>query len=150
VPTASSSWKTSLPPNYRVWMSPSTRERHSSARTTSHYYLSVSLVVPGSQIPFVTEKEKDNATIDIIGEVREGGKFPVGQLRNTVKLAVDSTQQTPPEERAVQTGFVLAPGSYHLKSSFGMNQTGRIGSFETDVQIPDLRKGSAENELGSA
>src|SRR3989454_910850 len=32
----------------------------------SHYYLAVSLVVPGSQIPFVTEKEKDNATIDII------------------------------------------------------------------------------------
>jgi len=42
----------------------------------SHYYLAISLVVPGSQIPFVTEKEKDNATIDIIGEVREGGKFP--------------------------------------------------------------------------
>src|SRR5437667_8533500 len=51
----------------------------------SHYYLAVSLVVPASQIPFVTEKEKDNATIDIIGEVREGGKFPVGQLRDTVK-----------------------------------------------------------------
>src|SRR5206468_2557055 len=42
----------------------------------SHYYLAISLVVPGSQIPFVTEKEKDNATIDIIGEVREGGKLP--------------------------------------------------------------------------
>jgi len=26
----------------------------------SHYYLAVSLVIPGSQIPFVTEKEKDN------------------------------------------------------------------------------------------
>src|SRR5437660_5013782 len=34
----------------------------------SHYYLAVSLVIPGSQIPFVTEKDKDNATIDIIGE----------------------------------------------------------------------------------
>src|SRR5713101_2974658 len=42
----------------------------------SHYYLAVSLVIPGSQIPFVTEKEKDNATIDIIGEALEGGKFP--------------------------------------------------------------------------
>src|SRR6266700_2417139 len=83
----------------------------------SHYYLAVSLVIPGSQIPFVTEKEKDNATIDIIGEVREGGKFPVGQLRDTVKLAVDATQEVRRE-----------------------NETGRIGSFETDVQIPDLRK----------
>jgi hypothetical protein len=38
------------------------------------------------------------------------------------------------------TGFVLAPGSYHLKFVVRENQTGRMGSFETDVQIPDLRK----------
>jgi len=106
----------------------------------SHYYLAVSLVVPGSQIPFVTEKEKDNATIDIIGEVREGGKFPVGQLRDTVKLAVDSTQQVRRKNVQYNTGFVLAPGNYHLKFVVRENQTGRIGSFETDVQIPDLRK----------
>jgi len=59
----------------------------------SHYYLAVSLVIPGSQIPFVTEKEKDNATIDIIGEALGGGKLRVGQLRDTVKLAVETTQQ---------------------------------------------------------
>src|SRR6267154_2697952 len=106
----------------------------------SHYYLVVSLVIPGSQIPFVTEKEKDNATIDIIGEVREGGKFLVGQLRDTVKLAVDSTQQIRRKNVQYNTGFVLAPGSYHLKFVIRENQTGRIGSFETDVQIPDLRK----------
>jgi len=106
----------------------------------SHYYLAVSLVVPGSQIPFVTEKEKDSATIDIIGEVREGGKFPVGQLRDTVKLAVDSTQQVRRKNVQYNTGFVLAPGNYHLKFVVRENQTGRIGSFETDVQIPDLRK----------
>jgi VWFA-related protein len=106
----------------------------------SHYYLAVSLVVPGSQIPFVTEKEKDNASIDIIGEVREGGKFPVGQLRDTVKLAVESTKQVRRKNVQYNTGFVLAPGSYHLKFVIRENQTGRIGSFETDVQIPDLRK----------
>jgi VWFA-related protein len=106
----------------------------------SHYYLAVSLVVPGSQIPFVTEKEKDNPTIDIIGEVREGGKFPVGQLRDTVKLAVDSTREVRRKNVQYNTGFVLAPGSYHLKFVIRENQTGRMGSFETDVQIPDLRK----------
>jgi VWFA-related protein len=106
----------------------------------SHYYLAVSLVIPGSQIPFVTEKDKDSATIDIIGEVREGGKVRVGQLRDTVKLAVDSTKQVRRKNVQYNTGFVLAPGSYHLKFVVRENQTGRIGSFETDVQIPDLRK----------
>jgi hypothetical protein len=106
----------------------------------SHYYLAVSLVIPGSQIPFVTEKDKDNATIDIIGQVLSGGKFPVGQLRDTVKLAVDSTRQVRRKNVQYNTGFVLAPGSYHLKFVVRENQTGRLGSFETDVQIPDLRK----------
>ena len=106
----------------------------------SHYYLSVSLVIPGSQIPFVTEKEKDSATIDIIGEVMESGKFRAGQLRDTVKLAVDSTQQVRRKNVQYNTGFVLAPGSYHLKFVVRENQTGRLGSFETDVQVPDLRK----------
>ena len=106
----------------------------------AHYYLAVSLVIPGSQIPFVTEKDKDNATIDIIGEALGGGKLRVGQLRDTVKLAVESTRQVRRKNVQYNTGFVLAPGSYHLKFVIRENQSGRMGSFETDVQIPDLRK----------
>ena len=106
----------------------------------SHYYLAVSLVVPGSQIPFVTDKNKDNATIDIIGQALEGGKVPVGRLRDTVKLAVESTREVRRKNVQYNTGFLLAPGDYHLKFVVRENQTGRMGSFETDVHIPDLRK----------
>lgn len=106
----------------------------------SHYYLAVALVVPGSQIPFVTEKDKDNAQIDIIGEVLESGKLPVGHLRDTVKLAVNSAQQVRRKNVQYNTSFILAPGAYHLKFIVRENRTGRMGSFETDVQIPDLRK----------
>jgi VWFA-related protein len=106
----------------------------------SHYYLAVSLVIPGSQIPFVQAKDKDSATIDIIGEVRAGAKFAVGHLRDTVKLAVDSAQQVRRKNVQYNTGFLLAPGSYHLKFVVRENQSGRMGTFETDVQVPDLRK----------
>ncbi len=106
----------------------------------SHYYLGVSLVIPGSQIPFVQAKDKDNATIDIIGEVLAGGKLPVGHLRDTVKLALDSAQQVRHKNVQYNTGFVLAPGSYHLKFVVRENQSGRMGTFETDVVVPDLRK----------
>jgi hypothetical protein len=64
----------------------------------------------------------------------------VGQLRDTVKLTVESTEQVRRKNVQYNTGFVLAPGSYHLKFVIRENQTGRMGSFETDVQIPDLRK----------
>ena len=106
----------------------------------SHYYLSVSLVIPGSQISFVQAKDKDNATIDIIGQVLEDGKLPVGRLRDTVKLAFDSSQQVRRKNVQYNTGFILAPGSYHLKFVVRENSTGRMGTFETDVRIPDLRK----------
>ena len=106
----------------------------------SHYQLLVSLVVPGSQIPFVQQKDRDNATIDIIGEVRVEGKIRVGQLRDTVKLALDTSQQVRRKNVQYNTSFLLAPGSYHLKFVVRENQNGRMGSFETDVQVPDLRK----------
>src|SRR6267143_7102188 len=107
----------------------------------SHYYLSVSLVIPGSQIPFVLEKDKDNATIDVIGEARTAdSKFAIGHQRDTVKLALDSAQLVRHKNVQYNTGFLLAPGSYHLKFVVRENQSGRMGSFETDVQIPDLRK----------
>jgi VWFA-related protein len=113
---------------------------HYFRQDDSHYYLGVSLVIPGSQIPFVQSKEKDNATIDIIGEVLANGKLPVGHQRDTVRLAVDSAQQVRHKNVQYNTGFVLAPGSYHLKFVVRENQSGRMGTFETDVQIPDLRK----------
>jgi len=109
-------------------------------RDDSHYFLAISLVVPGSQIPFVQEKDKDNATLDVAGVVLEGGKFPVGHLRDTVKLAVESTQQVRRKNVQYNTSFLLAPGSYHLKFVVRENRTGRMGTFETDVQVPDLRK----------
>jgi VWFA-related protein len=106
----------------------------------AHYYLAVSLVIPGSQIPFVSEKDKDNATIDVIGEARLDAKFAVGHLRDTVKLALDTSQQVRRKNVQYNTGFVLAPGNYHLKFVVRENQSGRMGSFESDVTVPDLRK----------
>jgi VWFA-related protein len=113
---------------------------HYFRQDDSHYYLDVSLAIPGSQIPFVQAKDKDSATIDIIGQVLANGKLPVGHQRDTVKLAVDSAQQVRRKNVQYNTGFLLAPGSYHLKFVVRENRTGRMGSFETDVQIPDLRK----------
>jgi len=106
----------------------------------SHYYLAVSLVIPGPQIPFVTEKDRDSASIDVIGEALQDGKIPVGRQRETVKLAVESTRQVRRKNVQYNTGFLLAPGSYHLKFVVRENRTGRMGSFESDIRIPDLRK----------
>jgi hypothetical protein len=37
------------------------------------------------------------------------------------------------------TGMSLLSGKYHLKFVVRENQTGRLGSFETDIDVPDLK-----------
>ena len=104
------------------------------------FFVPISLIVPGSQIPFVKNGDRDKANIDIIGQVKNAQGIVVGNVRDTVKLALDAAQQVQRKNIQYSTGFTLAPGRYHLKFVVRENQTGRMGSFETDLQVPDMKK----------
>jgi VWFA-related protein len=104
------------------------------------FYVPVSLVVRGSQIPFTTSGDKDKATLDVIGLVQDEYKRPAGNVRDTVKLAVEGTKAVRQKNVQYQTGFTLPPGKYHLKFVLRENEKGSIGSFETDLTIPDYKK----------
>ncbi|HEY5382448.1 MAG TPA: VWA domain-containing protein [Acidobacteriaceae bacterium] len=103
-------------------------------------YVPISLIVPGSQIPFAKVKDQDKASLDILGQVRDAQGIAVGNVRDTVKLAIDQSQHVERKNIEYSTGFALAPGRYHLKFVVRENQTGAMGSFETDLQVPDLKK----------
>lgn len=104
------------------------------------FYVPISLIVPGSQIPFTHNKDQDKATLDILGQVKNAQGIPVGNVRDTVKLAVNQAQQVQRRNIQYSTGFTLAPGRYHVKFVVRENETGNMGSFETDLNVPDLRK----------
>jgi VWFA-related protein len=133
------------------------------------FYVPVSLIVPASAM--AVQRDKDKASLDVLGVVRDKGtRFPVGNIRDSIKLTLEQTQSvtaavsapiagatgTPPASGAdaqpagalpsrrknvqYNTGFLLPPGRYHLKFVVRENQNGRVGTFESDVVIPDLRK----------
>ncbi|HEY6971481.1 MAG TPA: VWA domain-containing protein [Candidatus Angelobacter sp.] len=106
----------------------------------SRFYIPVSLVVPGSQIPFTKGGDKDKATLDVIGEVLDELKRPVSSVRETVKLSLDASQQVQRKNVQYTTGFILNPGKYHFKFVVRENEGGKIGSFETDFTVPDIKK----------
>jgi VWFA-related protein len=103
------------------------------------FYVPVSLVVPGSQIPFTRASEKDKASLDIMGVVRDEQKRPFGQVRQTVEVEPSASQDVQHKNVQYDTGFQLPPGKYDLKLIVRENQTGRIGSFEASVEIPELK-----------
>jgi len=106
----------------------------------NHFFVPVSLIVPGSQIPFTQVKDQSKATIDIIGNVKNAQQIVVGSARETVKLQLDANQQVQRKNIQYSTGFSLAPGRYHLKFVVRENQSGNMGSFETDINVPDMKK----------
>ena len=106
----------------------------------NRFYVPVSLIVPGSQIPFVKGGDKDKATLDVIGEVIDEAKRPIGNARETVKLNLDPSLQARQKNIEYTTSFNLPPGKYHLKFVVRENQTGRMGSFEADITLPEMKK----------
>ena len=100
----------------------------------------VSLIVPGSQIPFVKGGDRSKATLDIIGEVKNTAGQDIADVRQTVKLAIDASQQIQRKNIQYTTSFNLPQGKYHLKFVVRENETGRMGSFEADISLPDLKK----------
>ena len=105
-----------------------------------HYSVPISILVPGSQIPFVKGGDRDKATLDVIGEVKDSAGRIIGNARDTVKLAIDQSQQVRQRNIQYSTSFNLPAGKFHLKFVVRENETGRMGSFETDINVPDLRK----------
>ena len=123
------------------------------------YTIPISILIPGSQIPFVKGGDRDKATLDILGQIRAvaatakpgassstPGNGPPprsldeGDVRQTIKLAIDSSQQVRQKNIQYSTSFVLPPGRYQLKFVVRENETGKMGSFFTELNIPDLRK----------
>jgi VWFA-related protein len=106
----------------------------------NRFYVPVSLVVPGSQIPFVKGGDRDKATLDIVGTVIDEVKRPIGRARETVKLNLDQAVGARQKNIQYTTSFNLPVGKYHLKFVVRENQTGRMGSFEADIALPEMKK----------
>jgi VWFA-related protein len=103
------------------------------------FFVPISLAVPGSQIPFTSGSNQDKATLDVIGMALDGNKRQVGDMRDTVKLAVNTSAEVRRKNVQYNNGFILIAGKYHLKFVVRENESGRMGSFETDIEIPDLK-----------
>jgi hypothetical protein len=106
----------------------------------NRYFVPVSIIVPGSQIPFVKGGDKDKATLDIIGSVIDEVKRPIGHARETVKLNLDPSLQARQKNIQYTTSFDLPPGKYQLKFVVRENQTGRMGSFVAEITLPEMKK----------
>jgi VWFA-related protein len=106
----------------------------------TRFYVPLSVVVPGSDVPFTHASAEDRATLDILGLVLDEASRPVGRIRDTVKLKVEGTTEVRRKTIQYQTSFELPPGSYRVKVAVRENEDGAMGAFDSAFTVPDVRK----------
>jgi len=103
------------------------------------FYVPISIVVPGYQIPITKATDKNKATLDVLGLVRDAQGRAIGRVRDTVKLATENADDLKKKTVQYETGLEMPPGKYHVKFVVRENQDGTFGSYETDIVVPDLK-----------
>jgi VWFA-related protein len=105
----------------------------------TRFFVPISILVPGYQVPFSRSTDKNHATLDILAIVRDAQQRPVGKVRDTMRLGGEGVDDLKHKSVQYQTGMELAPGRYKLKVVVRENQDGAVGSYEADLVVPDLK-----------
>jgi VWFA-related protein len=109
-------------------------------RARDRYVVPLAVKIPGSVIPVAQKKEREEAQLDFIAEVRDARSRTVASVRDFIRIRLtgDNAGQLAKKLLQYDTAFTLPPGSYNLKFVARENENGRLGTFETKFVIPDL------------
>jgi VWFA-related protein len=104
------------------------------------YFVPVTAKIPGSELELAKKGGVESTTFDFICVVKD----PTGKIVQNVrdfspfKLKEDVAGQLSKHPVVMTTGFTLAPGTYSLRLVTRENTTGRIGTYDRKLVIPDL------------
>ena len=99
------------------------------------YYVPLSVAVPGTALP----PSKDKLTLDVAGVIRDERGAADGRIRDTMTVPAASSDLAA-RQLLYQTGVTLPPGRFSAKIVVRENTTGQMGTFETAVIVPELRR----------
>jgi VWFA-related protein len=106
----------------------------------ANYFVPVSLKIPGSELVLAKKGGAEKTSIDFIGQVTDTTGKVVQNVRDIVNVKLSDSTATELAKRplAYDTGFSLQPGKYTLKLLARENETGKMGTYQHALIIPDL------------
>ena len=104
------------------------------------YFIPLSVKIPGSEIALAKSKGSAKTDLDFVGELRDSKDQVKGMVRDavTIQLAKQTVEELSSRPIAYDTGFTVPPGKYKLKFLTRENETGKMGTYETNIVVPDL------------
>jgi VWFA-related protein len=104
-------------------------------------YVPIAAKISSTALDWAEKHGRKEAAFDFAVQVRAypNGRS-VAELQDTIQVHLDPErfQQINQSSLVYQGGVVLSPGKYHLKFLARENESGRMGTFEQDLLVPQL------------
>jgi VWFA-related protein len=96
--------------------------------------------IPGSQVAFLKKSGKQETEFDFAWKITDAQSHTAGALRDTLPVRVtNGAYEEIIGSNLFYEGEVMLPaGKYNLKAVVRENETGKIGTFEAPLEIPDI------------
>lgn len=107
----------------------------------AEYFTPIIVKIPGRELALAKRKGANFTRIDFIGEIKDlAGGETVTNMRDSVNIKLSDATAAELAHRPIEydTGYTLLPGEYSIKFLARDDETGRIGTFQTNFTIPNL------------
>jgi len=108
----------------------------------AEYFIPLSVKIPGSELALAKRGGAEHTLLDFIGEIKDEYGTTRSNVRDRMDIKLSDATAAELTKRPIQytTGFTLLPGKYKLKLLARDAETGRIGTYETPFEVPNLNK----------
>ena len=109
----------------------------------AEYFVPLVVKIPGRELALAKKGGADRTLIDFVGEIKDiyGGNT-VSNVRDNVNIKLSDATAAELAHRPIEydAGFTLLPGKYMIKFLARDDDTGRIGTYQTNFTIPNLNR----------
>jgi VWFA-related protein len=109
----------------------------------AEYFVPIVVKIPGRELALAKQRGAEHTVIDFIGEIKDSyGGTTLSNIHDKVDIKLSDATAKDLATRPIEydTGFTLLPGKYSIKFLARDDETGRIGTYQTNFTIPNLNK----------
>jgi VWFA-related protein len=109
----------------------------------AEYFVPIVVKIPGRELSLAKKMGSEHTLIDFVCEIKdELGGITVSNVRDSVNIKLNDATAAQLAHQPIEydAGFTLTPGRYSIKFLARDNETGRIGTYQTEFVIPNLNK----------
>ena len=109
-------------------------------RADKKYTVVLAAKIPGAEVSFLKKSGKHETEFDFAWRFTDAQNHTAGGLHDTlpVKMTDETFEEVTSGNLLYEGEITLAPGKYNLKVVARENQSGKIGTFETPLVLPDV------------